>query len=369
MYDLIIIGSGSMGAAGAYAASRSGLKVLMIDAHHPPHREGAHHGETRLFRSLYHNHAYQRLLNHADALWTDIENRHSVKLLQRCGVLNLSPADSADAHAKRRMAEHYGLPYAWLRAADIRSRWPGIHVPEAYIGLYEPHAGYLYSETAVALFIAQAERQGAKRAFGHAALRIARDGEALSVLTADGRTHRARRLAVSAGTWANRIEGLGAPLAFTPVRKTFAWYDAPNIYHDTQGFPGFTVETAHGQYYGFPDHGAGLKVGRHDGGETMHTPEDRHVYGHVASDRADTDAFLRAFLPHVGAWRRGQVCSYDRSFGEDFLIHLAPHDPAILLLGGFSGHGFKFAPAIGQWMAQFASGAPLPADARAFATA
>ena len=43
-YDLIIIGSGSVGAAAGYYASRAGLNVLMTDAHLPPHKEGSHHG-------------------------------------------------------------------------------------------------------------------------------------------------------------------------------------------------------------------------------------------------------------------------------------------------------------------------------------
>ena len=52
-YDLIIIGSGSVGAAAGYYARRAGLNVLMTDAHKPPHQEGSHHGNTRLIRHAY----------------------------------------------------------------------------------------------------------------------------------------------------------------------------------------------------------------------------------------------------------------------------------------------------------------------------
>lgn len=52
-YDLIIIGSGSVGAAAGYYATRAGLKVLMTDAHIPPHQQGSHHGDTRLIRHAY----------------------------------------------------------------------------------------------------------------------------------------------------------------------------------------------------------------------------------------------------------------------------------------------------------------------------
>ncbi|MCD8668346.1 FAD-dependent oxidoreductase, partial [Klebsiella pneumoniae] len=52
-YDLIIIGSGSVGAAAGYYARRAGLNVLMTDAHQPPHQEGSHHGSSRLIRHAY----------------------------------------------------------------------------------------------------------------------------------------------------------------------------------------------------------------------------------------------------------------------------------------------------------------------------
>lgn len=52
-YDLIIIGSGSVGAAARYYATRAGLNVLMTDAHMPPHQHGSHHGDTRLIRHAY----------------------------------------------------------------------------------------------------------------------------------------------------------------------------------------------------------------------------------------------------------------------------------------------------------------------------
>ena len=140
-YDLIIIGSGSMGAAGGYYASRSGLRTLLIDAHTPPHNQGAHHGQTRLYRYLYHNDAYQHLLNRAAILWPQLEGAHHARLLTRCGVINLAPKTSASLAAKRLIAERYRLPYQWLEADAIEKRWPGLSVPADTIGLYETEAG------------------------------------------------------------------------------------------------------------------------------------------------------------------------------------------------------------------------------------
>lgn len=367
MYDLIIIGTGSMGAAGAYYASRRGLNTLMIDVHHPPHDQGAHHGQTRLYRTLYHNDPYQHLLNRAADLWAALEQDHRTALLQRCGVINIAPDDSADLQAKQRMAHSHNLPHTLLDAAQIRTRWAGIAVPDGYCGLYEADAGYTHCEKAVQLLIHAAEAQGADSAFGQTVTHIDREHGALAVRTRDGDRYRARRIALSAGTWTHAIAGLSYRPPFIPVRKTFAWYKAPEQYHEKQSFPGFTLETPQGMYYGFPDSGAGFKIGRHDRGEAMRHPDDRFPYGHYAHDRADTDMILKEFFPNIGEWSDGKVCSYDRTAGEDFIIGAHPDEAGILLLAGFSGHGFKFAPAVGEWIAAFAAEEEPPAYSTYFA--
>ena len=319
-YDLIIIGSGSMGAAGGYYASRSGLRTLLIDAHTPPHDQGAHHGQTRLYRYLYHNDAYQHLLNRAAILWPQLEGAHHAHLLTRCGVINLAPKTSASLAAKRLIAERYRLPYQWLEADAIEKRWPGLSVPADTIGLYETEAGYLHSESAVALLLEQAQRNGADTAFNQPVTRIAREAEILRVESGAQHYH-AHRVALCAGTWANHIAGLGFQLPFTPVRKTVTWYD---------------------------------------NGEIMREAAERYPYGHY-DDRRDTDRFLQQYFPQAGALRDGKVCSYDRTATEDFIISLHPKDPRILILSGFSGHGFKFVPAVGEQIARFAVGESLPA--------
>ena len=358
-YDLIIIGSGSMGAAGGYYASRSGLRTLLIDAHTPPHDQGAHHGQTRLYRYLYHNEAYQSLLNRAAILWPQLEGTHHARLLTRCGVANIAAKNSESLACKRDMAERYALPYEWLEADAVAARWPGLRLPADSACLYESEAGYLHSESAVRLFLEKAQQHGADTAFNQTVTRIAGEGETIRVECTNAYYH-ARRVALCAGTWANNIAGLGLTLPFAPVRKTFAWYDVPTAYQESHGFPGFTAETADGIYYGFPDSGDGLKVGRHDNGEIMREVAERYPYGHY-DDRCDTDRFLQQYFPQAGALRDGKVCSYDRTATEDFIISLHPKDPRILILSGFSGHGFKFVPAVGEQIARFAAGESLPA--------
>jgi glycine/D-amino acid oxidase-like deaminating enzyme len=92
-YDLIIIGSGSVGSAAGYYATQAGLKVLMIDAHLPPHSEGSHHGDTRLIRHAYgEGERYVPLVLRAQTLWDELAKQTEDRIFERTGVINLGPA-------------------------------------------------------------------------------------------------------------------------------------------------------------------------------------------------------------------------------------------------------------------------------------
>jgi len=95
-YDLIIIGSGSVGAAAGYYATRAGQNVLMIDAHMPPHTEGSHHGDTRLMRHAYgEGERYVPLVLRAQALWDELAQISGEPVFERTGVVNLGPSESS----------------------------------------------------------------------------------------------------------------------------------------------------------------------------------------------------------------------------------------------------------------------------------
>ncbi len=95
IYDLIVVGSGSVGAAAGYYATQAGLSVLMIDSAHPPHHQGAHHGESRLIRHAYgEGERYVPLVLRAQTLWDELEQQAGERIMHRCGVLNLAPVQS-----------------------------------------------------------------------------------------------------------------------------------------------------------------------------------------------------------------------------------------------------------------------------------
>ncbi|EGC1092065.1 FAD-dependent oxidoreductase, partial [Salmonella enterica subsp. enterica serovar Schwarzengrund] len=76
----------------------------------------------------------------------------------------------------------------------------------------------------------------------------------------------------------------------------------------------------------------------------------------VASDGAEAFPFLRNVLPGIGGCLHGAACTYDNSPDEDFIIDTLPGHENTLVITGLSGHGFKFAPVLGEIAADFALG-------------
>lgn len=141
-YDLIIIGSGSVGSAAGYYATQAGLKVLMIDAHRPPHAEGSHHGDTRLIRHAYgEGERYVPLVLRAQTLWDELAKLTEERIFERTGIINLGPARSDFLANVEQSAKAFNLDVEKLDAAGIMARWPEIAVPDDYIGLFEANSG------------------------------------------------------------------------------------------------------------------------------------------------------------------------------------------------------------------------------------
>ncbi len=365
VYDLIVVGSGSVGAAAGWYATQAGLRVLMIDRAHPPHQDGSHHGETRIIRHACGEGAcYVPMALRAQQLWDELEQQCGERIMQRSGVINLAPASSQFIQNVRQSAEQFTLPVELLSGEDVSRRWPQLTVPEGYIGIFEPKSGYLKSEEAVRQLIRLAREAGCAQLF-NCAVNSIEEGDGLQRVHTDDGTYLSRKLLLSAGTW---VKTLLPDLPVTPVRKVFAWHQADGRYSENNRFPAFTVETPDGNhYYGFPAENNAIKIGKHNGGQPIHSPAQRTPFGSIAEDGSELFGFLRQFLPGVGVCLRGQSCTYDNTADEDFIID-QPAGSQRLIITGLSGHGFKFATVLGEIAAQFAQNKPAKFDLSPFSS-
>jgi N-methyl-L-tryptophan oxidase len=167
----------------------------------------------------------------------------------------------------------------------------------------------------------------------------------------DNGTYYADSLVLSAGAWMGKIlADTGLPIPVRPTRKTIAWFACKEELYKSDVFPAFNYQFGSEIYYGFPsfDH-SGLKVGRHDQGIEVDPDRLNLEFGSIPEDEWDLRRFLKHYMQEAaGKLLKGAVCMYTVTPDEHFIIDHHPKYPHVIIAGGFSGHGFKFASAIGE---------------------
>ena len=353
-YDVIILGTGGVGSAAAYHLARRGARVLGIDRFAGGHDRGSSHGETRIIRQAYFEHAdYVPLLLRAYELWRELEAGAGESLLRQVGLLQIGPPEGAVVRGVLGSARQHGLDVEQLSAADVHRRWQGFRVPEGYVGVFEAAAGYLRVERCVLAHLAAAQQHGAELRYAAAATAW-RAGRSVSVTLESGEELTAAGLIVTAGSWAPLLLAeLGAGLVVR--RKHLYWFPAEANYHQDRGCPTFLFELPRGVFYGFPQIDAlGLKVAEHSGGAAVADPlaDEREL---DAADLARVEAFLASHLPGVGRpMQHRSVCFYTMSPDEHFIVDRHPQHENVLFAAGLSGHGFKFTSVLGEALADLA---------------
>ncbi|MFF5987781.1 N-methyl-L-tryptophan oxidase [Prauserella flavalba] len=351
-YDVIVIGLGGMGSAAAFRLAERGQRVLGLERHEPVHTKGSSHGGSRITRQAYfEDPAYVPLLLRAHELWPRLEADAGLPIFTRCGGLMVGGPESRTVAGSVRSAEKWGLAHEILTAAEIRERFPTMRPAEGDIGLYEPGAGFVVPEASVTAHLRLAERAGADLRFTEPVLSWRDDGDGVRVTTPLGE-YTAGRLVVCPGAWA---PGLLADLGvtFTVERQVQYWF-APAGGAEPfapERHPVYIWENEHGrQCYGFPAVDGEAKVAFFRGGLTC-TPEtiDRTVHPHEVDEMA---AFAGARLPSLpGEFRRAATCMYTNTPDEHFVIARHPAHDNVVVACGFSGHGFKFVPVVGEVVA------------------
>ncbi len=348
MLDVVVLGLGGMGSAALLAAARAGLKAVGIEQFGEAHDRGSSHGESRIIRTAYYEHpAYVPLARRAIGMWREIEAATGTRLMDQVGLLQVGAPDSGVLRGVLESERQHGLALEHLSPGQIEARWPQWRVPAGQLGLFESDAGFLRVERCVATMLGLARQLGARTMHGATVQRWSPGpGDAFKI-DAGGEQFLTRRLIVTAGPWSGAILKSHLP-ALQVVRKQQQWFEAePQV---RPGEPCWLVDEGEpGCFYGFPPiEGGGFKVAEHSGGQPASSP--------LAVDRDENTDDTRRCLDFARRWFRfdrircvrTSVCMYTLSPDHHFLLDRLPDAPGIVFLAGLSGHGFKFAPVLGD---------------------
>jgi sarcosine oxidase len=355
-YDVAIAGLGGMGSAIAAHCAARGASVIGLEQFGPAHDRGASHGKCRMIRKAYfEDAAYVPLVLRSYELWRALEREAGRELLRIIGVLSVGQEESEIVTGTRRSAAQHDLPIeAWSRE-EVRERYPDLRLLENETALFEPDGGVLDPEAAVRAHLKVAAAAGADLRFGMALRGWEANGDHVRLLLADGSALSARTLVLSLGPWFKEtLAALG--VALHVQRNVQAWFSPASNRYDFGRFPAFLLDRAGlpAPLYGFPDFGDGLKVAFHGHGQDTTADElDREV--DIARDVTPIAQAMEQWMPGAAAaFREATPCMYSLTPDSNFVIDRHPAHANVIMCGGFSGHGFKFAPVIGEIAADLA---------------
>ncbi|HXQ43426.1 MAG TPA: FAD-dependent oxidoreductase [Acidimicrobiales bacterium] len=351
--EFVVVGAGALGLSAARALARRGREVVVCEQAAVGHGGSGSKGSARIFRLGYDDPAYVRLAVTAQRLWGELEDESQTTLLTTTGQVTVG--DDLDVLAAAMAAG--GAPFQRLAPDEVTARFPALSVATAAV--YEPASGVIAADRALA---ALGQAGGVEIREQTRVTRLDDTGSAVHVVTRTPEKEvvlRASAVVVCAGPWTGPlVSAAGVDLPSWPTLEQVA-YLAPRV-GSVDDVPVF-VERRRPWFYGLPVRAGGLvKVSFHGAGPVVvpdrpdgdGDPEDPDP-ALVAALTASAHRLLPGLAPEAVATER---CVYDSSPDGDFVLDRVG---SIVVGSGTSGHGFKFAPLIGEVLADLATGADV----------
>jgi sarcosine oxidase len=366
-FDVVVCGLGAMGSAALHHMARRGQRVLGVERYTPGHDRGSSHGSTRIIRLGYFEHpSYVPLLQRAYTLWRELEAASGRPLLHVTGIAEIGPRAGTLVQGTLASSRLHDLRHEVLPAPELMRRFPAFRVPQDYVAVLQPDGGFLEAETSIAAHLALASAAGAEIRSGETVRAIEPRAGSVRVITDRGPVEAAAAI-VAVGAWTKSLlPEFGATLRVT--REVMGWFALTDAdLSSARQLPVFIIESRHGMHYGIPaPRGANgpteIKVAKHHHrNETV----DPDAYDRTVS--ADDEALIRAAIADHLPMANGELiaaktCLYTMTPDGDFLIDHLPGAPNVIVASPCSGHGFKFAPVVGEVLADLATTGTTPHD-------
>lgn len=353
-YDVIVVGLGAAGSAATYHLAKRGHNVLGLDMFEPGHDKGSSHGEHRLIRrSSFTGSGYIPLAARAFELWDELEQESGQNIFKVMGEIRLAyPDENNNLRVATDEMVRQGICEI-LDETQLAERFPGVRLHDGMVAVYEPDAGFLRPEVAIAAHLELAARHGATIQRPEEVTGWTVDGDGVRVETTQD-SYSADRLIITTGPWAPELlKDINLPLQVVRIVNGYFEPTRPDWWKAENGAPDFVMAVPEGNFYGMPSvEGIGVKIGRHTGPETTARTIRREVDD--SEIQALRDA-LDKYLPGAsGPDVKRITCMYTNTPDEDFIVDLHPEYRQVAIGCGFSGRGFKFSCVSGEILADLA---------------
>jgi glycine/D-amino acid oxidase-like deaminating enzyme len=366
MATVIVVGAGINGVTAAIEFKKRGHQVILVDPGPLPHPLAASTDISKAVRTAYGaDEVYAALAERSIPLWREWNREFGTELYHEVGFLflrqqQMQPGDFEFESLK--VLEQHGRKVERIDSTTLRERFPAWNAERYSDGIFERQAGYVESGRVVALLVERAKSLGVELRKGSQFTGLDEDDEGLrGVLLDTGQRIPGDLVVMAVGAWTPYV------LPFT--RKFFRATGQP-VFHlkpaqpelfASERFPVFGADISTTGYYGFPLSRDGIvKIANHGPGRQM-SPDssDRAV---TPQEEKDLREFLSWTFPTLAdapiVYKR--ICFYCDTRDGHFWIATDPEHPGLVVATGDSGHGFKFAPVLGEIIADAAEGKSNP---------
>lgn len=355
---IAVLGAGTMGVMTAWRLAERGFAVTAIDDREPGHSHGAAGGESRIFRVAYkEGRHYVPLLRRSRVLWQDLERDSGERLLLPTGALTIGAPDHPDVAETLAAARTHALDVDVLDEEAAARRFAPHRLLDGEVIVVDKAGGTLLPSAALRAAAGRARARGAELRIGERVLDLKPRTDGIGVVTASGTT--TFDAVVSAlGPWSRRFWDLLAP-GIEVRRVVLAWLAArnPGDFRPEAFPPGVRRSGPGGDFSFFSSlDDRTVKMNLHIARTVLEELDDPLVHDVEAAYAEQVAATARRYLPGLET-ADIRMRAYFDGYTPDGHGLFGPHpdDPRIVLMAGFSGHGFKLSPLFGDIAADLAT--------------
>ena len=365
MATVIVVGGGINGVTSAIELKRRGRKVILVDPGPLPHPLAASTDISKAVRAAYgSDQDYTALAERCIELWRKWNAKFGIELYHETGVLfvcqhRMQPDDFE--YESCRVLEKQGHRFERFDSFTFHQRFPAFAEDRFQDGFFDPDAGYVESGRVVATLIEHAKSLGVElREHTKFTALDESDRRVEGIVLEDRHSINADAVIMATGAWTPHL---------LPFTKKFLRSTAHPVFHLRpkqpnfflpERFPFFGADISTSGYYGFPLNQGVVKIANHGPGREMSPDSPERVV--TREDENDLRKFLRSTIPGLAeapiVYTR--VCMYCDTNDGDFWIAPDPDRPNLTIATGDCGHGFKFAPVLGELIADVVEGKPNP---------
>jgi monomeric sarcosine oxidase len=370
-YDVLVLGGGVVGAATAYALQRQGQRVALFEQFEPGHTRGSSHGDGRIVRFNYSEAIYVEMALLGYPAWERLTQAAGRELKQQTGLIEYGPRHSPPIEASESHLRQFGLPYERLTPNEAMQRFPQFHFAEDATVLYQAAGGVAFASPTVLALWRLFQDSGGTAMSGQRIDRIEIETDGVILHSRDQRW-RGRNLVLAAGGWSAQLAAaLELHLPIEVTQEVLAYFPSQDgsVDHHVGVMPAMIdYHDQERQFYCLPQvEIPGVKVGWHHSGLVVDADQRGPRPDWIVAGMQD---WIRLVFPHLApAPIEVLDCLYSNTPDYHFILDRHPRFEHVVIGAGFSGHGFKFGPIVGEILADLVLGKEPPLNLPTFALA